>query len=73
MYRIGAEKLRVSAYPLFVKGTKLRELLRTGGTIPEWFTYPAVARILRLSYPPRVNQGMFVHGTRVLSRTKLCI
>jgi sulfate adenylyltransferase len=46
-----------------ISGTKLRELLRTGGNIPEWFTYPAVARILRLSYPPRVNQGFTVFFT----------
>lgn len=46
-----------------ISGTRLRELLRTGGSIPEWFTYPAVAKILRSSYPPRSNQGFTVFFT----------
>ncbi|CAI5757147.1 unnamed protein product [Candida verbasci] len=32
---------------LNISGTELRHRLRTGGEIPEWFTYPEVARILR--------------------------
>jgi len=46
-----------------ISGTKLRELLRTGGEIPGWFTYPEVVRILRQSYPPRVVQGFTVFFT----------
>eukprot|EP00026_Physarum_polycephalum_P004212 Phypoly_transcript_04229.p1 GENE.Phypoly_transcript_04229~~Phypoly_transcript_04229.p1 ORF type:complete len:520 (+),score=108.19 Phypoly_transcript_04229:621-2180(+) len=46
-----------------ISGTKLRELLRTGGHIPEWFTYPAVADILFQSYPPRSKQGFTVFFT----------
>jgi len=46
-----------------ISGTKLRELLRTGGHIPEWFTYPAVANILFQSYPPRSKQGFTVFFT----------
>jgi sulfate adenylyltransferase len=46
-----------------ISGTKLRYLLRTGGAIPEWFTYPEVAKILRTSYPPRLQQGFTVFFT----------
>jgi len=46
-----------------ISGTKLRQLLRTGGDIPEWFTYPEVAKILRQSYPPRLTQGFTVFFT----------
>lgn len=46
-----------------ISGTKLRELLRTGGHIPEWFTYPAVANILFQSYPPRNKQGFTIFFT----------
>jgi len=46
-----------------ISGTMLRHLLRTGGEIPEWFTYPEVARILRTAYPPRHTQGFTVFFT----------
>eukprot|EP01112_Ceratiomyxa_fruticulosa_P006726 TRINITY_DN175_c0_g1_i1.p1 TRINITY_DN175_c0_g1~~TRINITY_DN175_c0_g1_i1.p1 ORF type:complete len:594 (+),score=127.51 TRINITY_DN175_c0_g1_i1:323-2104(+) len=46
-----------------ISGTKLRHLLRTGGEIPEWFTYPEVAKILRETYPPRDRQGFTVFFT----------
>jgi len=46
-----------------ISGTKLRHLLRTGSPIPEWFTYPEVSRILRQTYPPRLQQGFTVFFT----------
>jgi len=46
-----------------ISGTKLRYLLRTGGEIPEWFTYPEVAKILRHHYPPRIQQGFTIFFT----------
>lgn len=46
-----------------ISGTKLRHLLRTGGDIPAWFTYPNVAEILRSSYPPRHKQGFTLFFT----------
>jgi len=46
-----------------ISGTKLRHLLRTGGEIPSWFTYPEVVNILRTSYPPRHKQGLTVFFT----------
>jgi sulfate adenylyltransferase len=41
----------------------LRDRLNQGRDIPEWFTYPEVARELRRSYPPRAKQGFTVFFT----------
>ncbi|EGC34370.1 sulfate adenylyltransferase [Dictyostelium purpureum] len=46
-----------------ISGTKLRHLLRTGGEIPNWFTYEKVVRILRESCPQRSKQGFTVFFT----------
>lgn len=46
--------------PLTISGTELRELLRAGRDIPDWFTYPEVAAELRRTYPPRSQQGFAV-------------
>lgn len=43
-----------------ISGTELRERLKTGAEIPEWFSYPEVVRILRESNPPRSKQGFVV-------------
>ncbi|MFH1491150.1 MAG: bifunctional sulfate adenylyltransferase/adenylylsulfate kinase, partial [Pseudomonadota bacterium] len=47
-----------------LSGTKLRELLRSGLEIPEWFTFPEVVDELRTAYPPRHEQGftLFLTG-----------
>ena len=34
---------------LAISGTQLRETLRQGGPIPEWFSYPEIVEILRKS------------------------
>ncbi|KAF2073459.1 hypothetical protein CYY_005244 [Polysphondylium violaceum] len=46
-----------------ISGTKLRHLLRTGGEIPDWFTYTQIVKILRDSCPPRSKQGFTVFFT----------
>jgi len=46
-----------------ISGTKLRQLLRAGADIPEWFTYPEVAKILRQTYPPKTQQGYTIFFT----------
>ncbi|GAM17604.1 hypothetical protein SAMD00019534_007790 [Acytostelium subglobosum LB1] len=46
-----------------ISGTKLRHLLRTGGEIPNWFTYESVVKILRDSCPPRSKQGFTIFFT----------
>lgn len=42
---------------LDISGTELRKRLRTGAPIPDWFSYDAVVKVLRESYPPRNKQG----------------
>ena len=48
---------------LNLSGTELRDRLNEGRDLPEWFTYPEVARELRRSYPPRAKQGFTVFFT----------
>ena len=48
---------------LDISGTELRKRLRTGGDIPEWFSYPEVVRVLRQSNPPRAQQGFTIFLT----------
>jgi len=45
---------------LDISGTELRRRLAEGLDIPEWFTYPEVARELQKSHPPRRDQGFTV-------------
>jgi sulfate adenylyltransferase len=48
---------------LNISGTELRQRLQQGKEIPEWFTFPDVAKELRKSYPPRSKQGFTVFFT----------
>ncbi|PVH22582.1 hypothetical protein CXQ85_005154 [Candidozyma haemuli] len=43
-----------------ISGTELRQRLRDGTEIPEWFSYPEVVKILRDTNPPRSRQGFAV-------------
>ncbi|GJE92204.1 ATP-sulfurylase [Phanerochaete sordida] len=45
---------------LDISGTELRRRLRTGAPIPDWFSYDAVVKTLRESYPPRTKQGFVI-------------
>lgn len=45
---------------LDISGTELRRRLKTGAPIPDWFSYEAVVKILRESYPPRNKQGFTI-------------
>jgi sulfate adenylyltransferase len=49
---------------LNISGTQLRNLLRTGGEIPAWFSFPEVIKELQKVYPPRPQQGftLFLTG-----------
>ncbi|MDQ6721708.1 MAG: bifunctional sulfate adenylyltransferase/adenylylsulfate kinase [Candidatus Dormibacteraeota bacterium] len=49
--------------PLNISGTELRERLATGAKLPSWFTYPEVARELRRTHRPRLQQGFTVFFT----------
>jgi sulfate adenylyltransferase len=48
---------------LTISGTELRQRLAEGREIPEWFTFPEVARELRRTHPPRYKQGFTVFFT----------
>jgi len=52
-----------SSRALSISGTELRRRLADGREIPEWFTFPEVARELRRSHPPRHKQGFTVFFT----------
>ena len=49
---------------LNISGTELRQRLSRGEDIPEWFTFPEVAKELRRSYTPRHRRGavIFISG-----------
>jgi sulfate adenylyltransferase len=48
---------------LNLSGTELRRRLAQGRELPEWFTFPDVARELQKSHPPRHRQGFTVFFT----------
>ncbi len=48
---------------LSISGTELRERLADGRELPEWFTFPEVAKELRKTHPPRHRQGFTVFFT----------
>jgi len=48
---------------LDISGTELRKRLRSGAPIPDWFSYDAVVKVLRESYPPRNKQGFVLFLT----------
>ncbi|KAK0498726.1 ATP-sulfurylase [Armillaria luteobubalina] len=48
---------------LDISGTELRRRLKTGAPIPDWFSYDAVVKTLRESYPPRNKQGFVLFLT----------
>lgn len=60
---------------LNISGTELRKRLRTGGEIPDWFSYPEVVKILRESNPPRPKQGFAIvfEDSLKVSRPQLSI
>lgn len=43
-----------------LSGTELRQHLKTGKPIPEWFTFPEISNILSKSYPPQSEQGVTI-------------
>lgn len=43
-----------------ISGTELRQKLKDGSEIPEWFSYPEVVKILRETNPPRSKQGFSI-------------
>lgn len=48
---------------LSISGTSLREMLRRGEEIPDWFSYPEVIDVLRRAMPARSQQGFVLFFT----------
>ncbi len=46
-----------------ISGTELRNILDKGGEIPEWFSYPEVAKELKKSRPPLHERGFTIFFT----------
>ncbi|KAF7790271.1 hypothetical protein EIP86_001225 [Pleurotus ostreatoroseus] len=55
---------------LDISGTELRRRLKTGAPIPDWFSYDAVVKTLRESYPPRLKQGFVIFLTGLYNSGK---
>ncbi|KAJ3019840.1 Sulfate adenylyltransferase [Thoreauomyces humboldtii] len=60
---IPADEVPEGTKTLNISGTELRRRLKTGASIPDWFTYPEVQTILRQSHPARSQQGFVVMFT----------
>ena len=57
---VPADQVPVGKHTLSISGTELRHRLKTGTTIPDWFTYKEVEAILRSVHPPRSSQGFAI-------------
>ncbi|PBK58878.1 ATP-sulfurylase [Armillaria solidipes] len=55
-----ADEVPKGVQTLDISGTELRRRLKTGAPIPDWFSYDAVVKTLRESYPPRNQQGFVI-------------
>jgi sulfate adenylyltransferase len=61
---VEADKVPEGVKPLTISGTQVREdYLAKGQLLPDWFTRPETAEILRQSYPPRHDQGFCIWFT----------
>jgi sulfate adenylyltransferase len=61
---VEADKVPEGVKPLAISGTQVREdYLAKGELLPNWFTRPETAEILRQSYPPRHDQGFCIWFT----------
>ncbi|WP_426415797.1 bifunctional sulfate adenylyltransferase/adenylylsulfate kinase [Aestuariirhabdus sp. LZHN29] len=48
---------------LYLSGAELREVLKRGDDVPDWFAYPEVVEELHATLPPRACQGFTVFFT----------
>ncbi|PKI83395.1 sulfate adenylyltransferase [Malassezia vespertilionis] len=55
---------------LNISGTELRNRLKSGAHIPDWFSYESVVKTLRESYPPKTSQGFTVFLTGLFNSGK---
>ncbi|MBI4520424.1 MAG: bifunctional sulfate adenylyltransferase/adenylylsulfate kinase [Gemmatimonadetes bacterium] len=67
------DEVPAGARVLGISGTELRARLGEGREIPEWFTFPEVARELQRTHRPRHHQGFTVFFTGLPSAGKSTI
>jgi sulfate adenylyltransferase len=61
---VEVDKVPEGAKSMDISGTQVRDdFLAKGKLLPEWFTRPETAKILRQMYPPRHNMGFCVWFT----------
>ncbi|KAI9508231.1 ATP-sulfurylase [Russula earlei] len=65
-----ADEVPSGVTTLDISGTELRRRLKTGAHIPDWFSYDAVVKTLRESYPPREKQGFVIFLTGLYNSGK---
>ncbi|KAJ7647079.1 sulfate adenylyltransferase [Roridomyces roridus] len=65
-----ADEIPKGVETLDISGTELRRRLKTGAPIPDWFSYDAVVKTLRESYPARNKQGFVLFLTGLYNSGK---
>lgn len=58
-----AEEIEPGDKVLDISGTEFRKSLRQDLEIPEWFSFPDVIQILKITHPPKHKQGFTVFFT----------
>jgi sulfate adenylyltransferase len=64
------DEVAAGTQTLDISGTELRKRLRTGASIPDWFSYESVVKTLRESYPPKNKQGFTIFLTGLYNSGK---
>ena len=57
------DEIPAGAEVLDLSGTELRRRLALGTELPSWFTFPGIEAELRMTHPPRLQQGFTVFFT----------
>jgi sulfate adenylyltransferase len=57
------DEVPAGAEVLDLSGTDLRRRLALGSELPSWFTFPGIEAELRMTHPPRLEQGFTVFFT----------
>lgn len=67
---VPVDEIPAGVQTLNISGTELRRRLKTGASIPDWFSYEDVVAKLRESYPPRNKQGFVLFLTGLYNSGK---
>jgi sulfate adenylyltransferase len=60
---VPADKVEPEDRVLNISGTEFRRRLHNDMDVPEWFSFPAVLRELKRTYPPKLKQGFCLFFT----------